>query len=194
MLEYERYILSFLFMKKTLAYVLFSILCMHTTVSFGNAETDITNTGITSTGITNTGMALELSSLTGELSAILSSMSAMTGSLSGSPLTELTGSVAPYTSHRRLVSHVDTGELTLDAAPVSGMSTQEVKNYPYTSWELIHRTPMIAGFVWTGAIANFVTPQMYWGTPIAQQGSETTTVVYGQDTLTYTTAYDECVA
>jgi hypothetical protein len=36
----------------------------------------------------------------------------------------------------------------------------------WSSWELMHRTPMLRGFTWTGVTANFITPNMYIGTPI----------------------------
>jgi hypothetical protein len=52
--------------------------------------------------------------------------------------------------------------ITLDAAhPISQNGTI------YTPWELIHRVPMLAGFQWTGPISQFITPQMYIGTPFA---------------------------
>lgn len=37
----------------------------------------------------------------------------------------------------------------------------------WSSWELMHRTPMLRGFTWTGVTANFITPNMYIGTPIS---------------------------
>ncbi len=51
-------------------------------------------------------------------------------------------------------------ETSLESAPIDN-------NYVYSSWELINRTPMLAGFVWTWEIANFITPAMYIGTPFS---------------------------
>ena len=53
----------------------------------------------------------------------------------------------------------------LPALAVTPMSTPS--NYQYSAWELLHRTPMLAGFEWTGPIANYITPAMYEGTPLS---------------------------
>ena len=53
----------------------------------------------------------------------------------------------------------------LPALAVTPMNTPS--NYQYSAWELLHRTPMLAGFEWTGPIANYITPAMYEGTPLS---------------------------
>ena len=54
-----------------------------------------------------------------------------------------------------------TDAISFDSAPISSqLPLEEVYNV-YTSWEIMHRTPMIAGFMWIGEIANFITPAMY---------------------------------
>ncbi len=54
------------------------------------------------------------------------------------------------------------GDVDLDSAPVP----IENPNI-FTPWELIHRSAMLSGFQWSGEIANFITPNMYIGTPFA---------------------------
>lgn len=74
-------------------------------------------------------------------------------------------------------------------------SAPEETNYIYSSWEIMHRTPMIAGFTWTGEIANFITPAMYIGTPL--ENNE----IYSEDTDPFEsfvsenpTTYAECLS
>lgn len=47
---------------------------------------------------------------------------------------------------------------------------------------------MLAGFTWSGEVANFITPAMYIGTPIKTNAS-----VIGYDTTLGPTNYTECV-
>ncbi len=53
----------------------------------------------------------------------------------------------------------------LNAAP------QVKSNSLYTPWELLHRTPMLAGFMWSGPISQYITPAMYIGTPFEHGGT-----------------------
>jgi hypothetical protein len=52
--------------------------------------------------------------------------------------------------------------ISLQAAPSLVVSST---NPIMSPWELIHRTPMLAGFTWIGVIAQYITPAMYVGTP-----------------------------
>lgn len=80
--------------------------------------------------------------------------------------------------------------ITLESAPVAmyRQNLTPIYQTEYTAWELIHRTPMLQGFTWTGEIANFITPAMYIGTPL-----ETSANADGYDTVMGATNYSECV-
>jgi hypothetical protein len=78
--------------------------------------------------------------------------------------------------------------LRLNSAPIQGIYRDNNNPVVYTSWELIHRTPMMQGFMWTGSTANYITPAMYIGTPLR----ESLTHVEYDVTLSATT-YSECV-
>lgn len=74
-------------------------------------------------------------------------------------------------------------------------SAPEETNYIYSSWEIMHRTPMIAGFTWTGEIAHYITPAMYIGTPLENN------TIYTGDTDPFAsfvsenpTTYGECLS
>jgi hypothetical protein len=88
-----------------------------------------------------------------------------------------------------IIANTESG-ITLDSAPVLmyRQATTPIYQTEYTAWELIHRTPMLKGFTWTGEIANFITPAMYIGTPL--QTSENT---LGYSTDMGATNYTECV-
>jgi hypothetical protein len=58
-----------------------------------------------------------------------------------------------------------TSGISLDAAPAVEQVTPIAANNTLTSWELLHRTAMIAGYTWTGVVSNYITPVMYEGTP-----------------------------
>ena len=66
------------------------------------------------------------------------------------------------TSEIALINESISSELELDSAPVP-IANPNI----YTPWELIHRSAMLSGFQWSGEIANFITPNMYIGTPFA---------------------------
>lgn len=89
--------------------------------------------------------------------------------------------------------------ITLDAAPLYPVAPLISQNgISYTSWELIHRMPMLAGFEWTGPIAEFITPQMYIGTPLAgnhQYLGQTLESIspYTETLMNDPTTYSECI-
>ena len=67
-------------------------------------------------------------------------------------------------------------------------------NITYTAWEMIHRTPMLAGFMWTGPIANYITPNMYIGTPFGNgAGYLGSTNPFAQFLIGESTNYEECL-
>ena len=72
-----------------------------------------------------------------------------------------------------IIADTESG-ITFESAPILmyRQATTPIYQTEYTAWELIHRTPMLQGFTWTGEIANFITPAMYVGTPL--QTSENT--------------------
>lgn len=67
-------------------------------------------------------------------------------------------------------------------------------NIVYTPWEMLHRTPMLAGFMWTGPIANYITPNMYIGTPFGNgAGYLGSTNPFAQYLIGESTSYEECL-
>lgn len=67
-------------------------------------------------------------------------------------------------------------------------------NIVYTPWEMIHRTPMLAGFMWTGPIANYITPNMYIGTPFGNgAGYIGSTNPLAEYLIGESTNYEECL-
>jgi hypothetical protein len=72
-----------------------------------------------------------------------------------------------------IIASTESG-ITLESAPVViyRQNTTPIYQTEYTAWELIHRTPMLQGFTWTGETANFITPAMYIGTPIQTNMSD----------------------
>lgn len=85
-------------------------------------------------------------------------------SSSGTTNSQVTSSSGELESELSAINQSITGSVSLDSAPTMGMSPDGII---YTSWELMHRTPMLAGFMWIGDIANFITPAMFVGTPFA---------------------------
>lgn len=77
---------------------------------------------------------------------------------------------------------------------ISMNSASVENNYVYTPWELLHRTPMLAGFMWTWPIASYITPAMYIGTPFEKGGNY---IGWNNPFASFLTAeatnYDECV-
>ena len=67
-------------------------------------------------------------------------------------------------------------------------------SYVYSPWELIHRTQMLDGFMWTGSFAAFITPAMYIGTPFGDnleyRGKDSP---YAPSFLRNPSNYSECV-
>jgi hypothetical protein len=75
-------------------------------------------------------------------------------------INEQSGLVTPQTPIR-----IDTSlALPSNTAPTSDINT-------LTSWELMHRTAMIAGYTWTGVVAQYITPVMYEGTSLSSDTS-----------------------
>lgn len=64
-----------------------------------------------------------------------------------------------------------TSSVSFDSAPISSNLPLENIYNVFTSWEIMHRTPLLAGFMWVGEVANFITPAMYIGTPFADSRS-----------------------
>jgi hypothetical protein len=125
-------------MNKPIIYLLWTFLCLHTTVSFSQAAS-----------------GEEVDAIMADINAIIA------------------------------IEENTTEAIELDAAPiVHTMSTPVL----YSSWEIIHRTPMLQGFAWTGSIANFVTPAMYIGTPL-----QTNMNTVGYDINLGPTNYNECI-
>ncbi len=55
------------------------------------------------------------------------------------------------------INNTITDWVTMDSAPTK-------EPIVYSSWELVHRIPIMAWFVWTWVIANYIRPAMYIGT------------------------------
>lgn len=79
---------------------------------------------------------------------------------------------------------------------LNSASAQELQSNEiiYSSWELIHRIPMMAGFLWVGEVANFITPNMFLWTPF---GVNPTYLwkesPYISEFTSKSTTYKECV-
>ncbi len=88
-----------------------------------------------------------------------------------------------------IIANTESG-MTLESAPILmyRQNTTPIYQTEYTAWELIHRTPMLQGFVWGGETANFITPAMYIGTPL-----ETSANSLGYTADMGATNYSECV-
>lgn len=61
---------------------------------------------------------------------------------------------------------------------------------------MIHRMPMLQGFMWTGSILSFISPQMYVGTPFS--GGVNAAYIGGTnphitDLTKEATSYEECI-
>jgi hypothetical protein len=91
------------------------------------------------------------------LTAQMSLVSAATGTLS---------------SEFDAINTAITSGISLDSAPaIAAEQVAPIQSVnTLTSWELMHRTAMIAGYTWTGVVAQYITPVMYEGTPL---GSDT---------------------
>lgn len=87
-----------------------------------------------------------------------------------------------------------TGAISFDSAPISSqLPLEEVYNV-YSAWEIMHRTPMIAGFMWIGEIANFITPAMYIWTPFWDNRSyQWSGNPFSSDISKEPTTYTECI-
>lgn len=87
-----------------------------------------------------------------------------------------------------------TSAIPFDSAPIISELPLEAAYNVFTSWEIMHRTPMLAGFMWIGEIANFITPAMYIGTPFADSreynGAENP---FAADISDDPTTYAECI-
>jgi hypothetical protein len=127
-------------MKKIAFYTLWTILCLHTTVSFTEAASSSIDDALA------------------EIDAI--------------------------------ISESESPSIEINSAPSIFGTTPAYYQEPQTwsAWELVHRTPMLQGFMWTGAVAEFVTPNMYVGTPIQTNMSQA-----GYDIGLGPTNYAECV-
>lgn len=86
------------------------------------------------------------------------------------------------------------GAISFDSAPIIPELPLESAYNMFTAWEIMHRTPMLAGFMWIGEIANFITPAMYIGTPFADSreynGAENP---FAADISDDPTTYAECI-
>lgn len=156
---------NFLYMKRAIIYFLWTFLCLHTTVSFSQAasadDIDAILADINSI-VVEPGEDISESELEDDIDSMV------------------TLEIEPEESISR-----EEPTTSLDSAPVVyAMNTPVV----YSSWELIHRMPMLQGFAWTGSIASFVTPAMYIGTPL-----QTNMNTVGYDTTMGPTNYSECV-
>lgn len=88
--------------------------------------------------------------------------------------------------------------MTQAASFESGLVTRVAELVPqytiFTPWEIVHRTPMLAGFMWIGDIAQFITPAMFIGTPFADNrdyiGKSNPSA---KELLADPTSYTECV-
>ena len=61
-----------------------------------------------------------------------------------------------------LINESISSGVDLDSAPVP-IANPNI----FTPWELVHRSAILSGFQWGGEIANYITPNMYIGTPFA---------------------------
>jgi hypothetical protein len=87
--------------------------------------------------------------------------------------------------------------ISLDSAPTIA-AEQVAPIQPFstlTTWEIMHRTAMLAGFTWTGEVSNYLTPAMYDGTSF---GSDTSYLGQSSPWATYLmgdpTTYAECLS
>ena len=87
-----------------------------------------------------------------------------TVNISNNPLNAATPAPSDISNGISDINKSITELATMNSAPVVE------NNYVYNSWELMQRTSMLAGFMWTGEIANFITPAMYIGTPFEHGG------------------------
>jgi len=67
-------------------------------------------------------------------------------------------------------------------------NTTTTQTIELTPWEMVHRTMMLQWFVWWGELGNYVTPNMYLGTPISTEKVNST---YSEDVLP--DSYESCV-
>lgn len=99
------------------------------------------------------------------------------------------------TSEFDAINTAITNGISLDAAPAVEQVTPIATNNTLTSWELLHRTAMLAGYTWTGIVAQYLTPAMYDGTPL---GSDTSYLGQSSPWATYLmgdpTNYTECLS
>lgn len=87
-----------------------------------------------------------------------------------------------------------TSAIPFDSAPIIPELPLESAYNVFTSWEIMHRTPMLAGFMWIGEIANFITPAMYIGTPFADSREYNgASNPFAADISDDPTNYTECV-
>ncbi len=90
-----------------------------------------------------------------------------------------------------------TSGISLDSAPA--IAAQQVTPIApvntLTTWEIMHRTAMLAGYTWTGVVARYITPVMYGGTTL---GSDTSYLGQSSPWATYLTGepttYAECLS
>ncbi len=80
---------------------------------------------------------------------------------------------------------------TLNSASEQEISSESVT---YTPWEMIHRIPLMAGFMWIGEVSNFITPKMFLWTPFGTNPSYRWEVnPYISEFKSESTSYKECV-
>lgn len=84
--------------------------------------------------------------------------------------------------------------IELESAPL--LPAPIPTNNTMNSWELIHRTPMLAGFVWTGTIAQYITPAMYEGTSLSNMNPDSYlggTNPFAKYLIGKSTSYESCL-
>jgi hypothetical protein len=90
-----------------------------------------------------------------------------------------------------------TSGISLDSAPaIAAEQVAPIQSVnTLTSWELMHRTAMLAGYTWTGVVSNYITPVMYEGTVF---GSDTSYLGQSSPFAAYLmgepTTYAECLS
>lgn len=88
----------------------------------------------------------------------------------------------------------ESSNIELDSAPL--LPAPIPTNNTMNSWELIHRTPMLAGFVWTGTIAQYITPAMLDGTSLSNVSLDTYlggTNPFAKYLIGKSTSYESCL-
>lgn len=142
-------------MKLTAFPILLTTTCMiwYSTLSV-DAATGVLNSSSTDTCITTDNCIVDSGS--GEQNSFMSMGSMQSSSSSGDIDNEISS-----------INESITDSVSFDSAPISPDLPLEAAYNVLTSWEIMHRTPMLVGFMWIGEIAKFITPAMYIGTPFA---------------------------